>query len=200
LIFDVGANIGQYACQIRELGYSGRIVSFEPLSDAYCTLVTRTNDDPNWSADNIALGDFDGKTEINISQRSASSSILDMLPVHVAMAPGTSYVDKEEIAVRKIDSIIDTHYRPGDRLLLKIDAQGYEKAVIDGAIASTDRILGVQMELSLVPLYSGETLLTEMLEHMARLGYTLMALEPGFSDPSTGQLVQVDCVFFRKQP
>ena len=73
-----------------------------------------------------------------------------------------------------------------------------EKAVIDGAIASTKRILGIQMELSLVPLYSGETLLTEMLEHMTRLGYTLMALEPGFSDPVTGQLVQVDCIFFRK--
>ena len=90
LVFDVGANIGQYACQIRELGYSGRIVSFEPLSAVYRTLVTRADGDPNWDTDNIALGDFDGKTEINISKTSGSSSILDMLPVHIAMAPGSS--------------------------------------------------------------------------------------------------------------
>jgi hypothetical protein len=51
--------------------------------------------------------------------------------------------------------------------------------------------------MSLVPLYRGETLFTEMIAMLTQVGFTLMAVEPDFSDPTTGQLLQLDGVFFR---
>src|SRR5262245_44652057 len=69
LLFDVGANIGQYALATREAGFKGKIVSFEPLSEAYDILVENSRNDPNWKIhERCAVGSVIGKAEINISK------------------------------------------------------------------------------------------------------------------------------------
>lgn len=98
----------------------------------------------------------------------------------------------------RLDSIFQDYYQPGDRAYMKIDVQGYEKHVIEGAEAVLDSIVGVQMEVSLVPLYEEEELIGETIKSMSDKGYILMGLEPGFFDRTTGQLLQADCIFFRK--
>ena len=199
LIFDVGANIGQYAKQMRSIGYKNKIVSFEPLTSAYEDLAECAKNDPLWDTVNIALGDEDCNSEINIAGNSYSSSILAMLPTHLKSAPESAYIGKEEVTVRRIDSIIGKYCNYSDKLYLKMDAQGYEKNIIIGAEKSLKKIIGIQLEMSLVPLYKGEILFLEMINLLKSKGYTLMSLEPGFSDPSTGQLLQVDGIFFRKE-
>lgn len=47
-----------------------------------------------------------------------------------------------------------------------------------------------------MPLYKGEMLYSEMITLLSQKGYTLMSLEPGYYDPSMGQLLQVDGIFF----
>ena len=78
-----------------------------------------------------------------------------------------------------------------------MDTQGFEKNVLLGAKESLARIDTVQMELSLVPLYSHQMLFNEMHGLMIELGYTLIAIEDGFSDPSSGQVLQADGIFHR---
>jgi hypothetical protein len=53
------------------------------------------------------------------------------------------------------------------------------------------------MEMSLVPLYGTELLFDEMCILMREKGYTLIAIENGFSAPDTGQLLQIDGIFRR---
>ena len=50
----------------------------------------------------------------------------------------------------------------------------------------------------MVELYKGETLITEMLNLIEENGFTIYSLEPGFYNKNTGQLLQVDGVFFRR--
>jgi FkbM family methyltransferase len=197
LVIDVGANAGQFGMHMRELGYRQRIASFEPVSSTYQDLVRAASHDSQWETDCIALGDFDGESEINLTRNSFSSSILDMLPAIESSAPELANIGKERIVVRTLDSVIDKYRRSHDRIYLKIDTQGFEKNVIVGAEQSLRDVIGVQMEVSLVPLYKGETLLSEMVGFMTGKGYTLMSLEPGYGKPDTGQLLQCDCVFFR---
>jgi FkbM family methyltransferase len=197
LVFDVGANTGQYAMHLRNIGYHGKIVSFEPLSSAYKALESNSKNDPLWDTVNIALGNQEGTAIINIANNSQSSSILDMLPDHVRAAPESAYVGKEEIVIRTMDSIFNDYRKPSNNVYLKIDAQGFERNIVEGAGRSLENILGIQLEVSLVPLYAGETLFAEMIEFMSEKGYVLMSIEPTYGNSDTGQLLQADCVFFR---
>lgn len=198
LVFDVGANAGQYGARIRAEGYKGRIVSFEPLNSAFSELAKRSARDADWTAVNVALGDRSGVAEINISGNSQSSSLLGMLPSHVEAAPGSVYIGREEITISTLDAIFDDYWKAGDSVFLKIDAQGYERNIVEGAQKSLERVVGVQMELSLVPLYDGEALLAEMIDYMTDRGYVLMSVDPTYGNRETGQMLQADCMFFRQ--
>lgn len=198
IVFDVGANIGQYASQLRTLGYRGRIVSFEPLSDAFERLESEAKRDPLWDAVNVAIGDSAGTATINVAANSYSSSLLKMLPTHLRSAPEAKYVRSEEVAVRTLDSLFGSYVQPNDRSFLKVDTQGYEYRVLQGASEALERLAGLQLEMSIIPLYEGEVQFDELLSHLRSRGFQLMSVEPGFSDPSTGQLLQIDGIFFRE--
>jgi FkbM family methyltransferase len=198
LLLDVGANRGQYAGTMRGRGYTGRIVSFEPVASAFAGLSARAEGDPDWRVENYALGDTPGRGRINVSANSCSSSLLEMLPEHARVAPDSVYVGEEEIEIRTLDEVFAGGFPPGARPFLKLDTQGFERKVLEGARSILDSILGVQIEMSLVPLYRGGALLPEMLDYLQERGFLLELLEPGFSDPQSGRLLQVDGVFFRE--
>ena len=87
LIMDVGANVGQFALALRSVGYTGNIVSFEPLTSAYAELCKVASQDKKWQVyKRCAVGHFDGEIQINIAGNSVSSSILPMAELHRAAA------------------------------------------------------------------------------------------------------------------
>lgn len=198
LLFDIGANKGQFVKTIRELGYNGKIVSFEPLPDAFNILKVKSINDNNWEIIETAVGNFDGKVEINISKNSYSSSILDILPLHVESAPDSIYIDKITVPITKIDSIIDRFYFNDQNLFTKIDTQGFEKSVLDGCENSLDKIKGFQMELSIVPLYKGEVLMQDMVDILRAKGFKLMLIEGGHCSYTTGEMLQVEGTFYKQ--
>ena len=198
MVLDVGANAGQFARQLRrDLGYERRIASFEPLGAAFALLRAHAQGDPAWQVFNFAIGDAEERREINIAANSQSSSLLGMLPSHEKAAPEARYVGREAIEVRTLDSLFAGLCGSARNVYLKIDTQGYESRVLKGAEKSLARIGTVQVEMSLVPLYDGGPLLNEMCALLAGRGYTLVAIENGFTDPASGQLLQVDGIFHR---
>ena len=197
LILDVGANAGQFGREMRELGYRGRIVSFEPLKGAYAQLRHAAKRDALWTTYNYGIGSRDGAANINVAGNVQSSSLLAMLPRHLRSAPESLYLGREEITVRSLDSVLPEIEIGNEVVYLKSDTQGYEAEVLKGGEETLKRAVGVQMELSLVPLYEGETLLADMIHEMDAKGFQIMSLEPAFADPVSGQLLQVDGIFFR---
>jgi len=199
-VIDVGANDGGFAMAIRRRGYTGRIISFEPILDTYTTLERRSARDENWTACRYALGNTRGDITINVSANgAASSSVLPMLDACTDAEPMTHYVREEIVPLERLEDVFASlNIRPASRIFLKIDAQGYEGPILDGAASlfESGSIIGMQLELSLVPLYAGAITFDEGLAHAARLGMTLMRLEPEFDNPNTGQALQVDAVFF----
>ena len=198
VVLDVGANAGQHAKHLRsDLGFEGRICSFEPLSVPFRRLQSRAAQDPKWETFNFALGDIDGTATINLAANSESSSMLEMLPLHVEAAPESKFVGTEDIEVRTLDAIFDDLCYPGEGVCLKIDTQGFEGRVLQGADRSLSKIDTVQVEMSLTPLYSNELTFGELYQLLLGKGYAMVGLEPGFTNPQTGQLLQADAIFHR---
>ena len=125
LIFDVGANAGQFGVLLREIGFDGKIISFEPLSDAREILLNISKNDPLWQiAPQTAIGEENGKIEIQIARNSYSSSVLDILDTHVNAAPDSKYIGKEKVALRTLDSIAPDYMDSDSIAFIKIDTQG----------------------------------------------------------------------------
>ncbi len=198
LVLDVGANSGQFVEELIAVGYTGRIISFEPLSSAHQQLRRKAERYPNWTiADRTALGAETGSTEIHVSGNSVSSSILPMLPTHSQAAPHSAYVGVEAVPVHRLDDLCSLS--PTDRAILKIDAQGYERQVLEGASCVLASCRAVITEMSLVPLYEGQVLARELWTHLAGRGFDPWSLEPGFRDPQTSRMLQCDGIFVRAE-
>ena len=197
LVLDVGADTGEWVRTIRRLGYRGRVVSFEPLRASYAALRASSAADPLWETVQTALGNCDGSATMHIAGNAHSSSLRGMLPAHLEAAPQSAYVGTEEVAIRRLDSVFAEHRRDARSVYLKIDTQGAEQDVLAGATKALGEIVGLQLEMSLVPLYEGQLLFQDLYARVASAGFTLMSLEPGFANAHTGQLLQVDGVFFR---
>jgi FkbM family methyltransferase len=198
-VLDIGANRGQYGRQLRAFGYSGQIHSFEPLPEVYSSLAEAASLDATWSTWRLALGPEDGTASLNIAgnEAAASSSILSMLPRHEAAAPEVRYVGAIDVPIRRLDTLWD-EIVPTDAVpFIKVDVQGFEGGVLDGATESLQRTTGLQLEISLVPLYQGALSMREVLERTEELGMQLVYVQPGFADPRTGELLQMDGIFFR---
>jgi len=201
LVLDVGANTGQFARQCRAAGYRGKILSFEPSAAAHAALLRSAASDPLWSvADRVALGATNGETEINIAVNSYSSSILPMLDAHLSAAPNSAYLQKEKVPLRRLDDVLTdllVATTSGHTIFLKLDVQGYESHVLAGATQLLTQTIALQLEMSLLPLYEGETLMPQMYANLTAQGFDLWDLEPSFRDPATGRLLQVDGIFTR---
>ena len=199
VVFDIGANEGQFAKDIRDYGYTGKIVSFEPLSSARRKLLALGSADPCWEVyGQTAIGDYDGQVKIHIAGNSVSSSVLPMLESHSSAAVGSVYVDSECVQIARLDSVAGGYLRPESKLFIKIDTQGFEWQVLDGARQTLQQARGVICELSLVPLYDGQRLWRDIIDRLDADGFMLWALQKGFTDPRTGQSLQMDGIFLRR--
>lgn len=202
VVLDVGANTGQYGRELRRFGYAGRLHSFEPLPDSHRSLEQAASRDPDWSARRLALGPADGTVSLNVAGNvaAASSSVLPMLPRHLRAQPDAAYARTVEVPMRRLDSIWEELVPPDAVSFIKLDVQGFEAAVLEGAEESVRRALGLQLEISLTPLYEGAGSMRELIDLIDDLGMRMVYAVPGFADPETGELLQLDGVFFRPGP
>jgi len=196
LVLDVGGANGGYGRELRQFGYAGRIVSFEPLANAYAELSANIAKDPSWTARNHALGDEAGEALINVASNSTSSSLLPMQDSHREAEPSVGIVGTETIRVERLDDVATDVIRPSDTVFLKVDTQGFERHVLAGGGDTLARSVGLQLELSFVSLYEGGMLANEAISLAYEAGFHLEVIEQGWASP-TGQMLQADGIFFR---
>jgi len=201
-VIDVGANTGQYGNLLRQIGYSGRIISFEPVRACFEILAGRVAGDANWSCHSCALGREDGTRSINVMSTSVFSSFLPANSFAARRFDSAVGVERvEEVEVRRLDSVFEDLIREIDepRVLLKMDTQGFDLEVFAGASSCLDRIVGLQSELSLIPIYEGMPDFVEAIETYRRHDFEVTHIHPVSRDSSRLALLEVDCVMSKRR-
>lgn len=158
-LFDVGANRGQYAMMARrDAGYKGLILSFEPNPDIFVPLARRAAGDPRWHVFNMALSDFDGAASFNIMAADQFSSLKRPSGAQDAIFADRNKVTKTvDMQCRRLDTLLPELVAQHGfaRPFLKMDTQGHDLSVCEGAGDAIGRMLGVQTELGVRPIYEG---------------------------------------------
>jgi FkbM family methyltransferase len=195
VVLDVGANAGQYGAMLRARGFEGRLVSLEPVPEAFAELQRRARADGSWDAVRVAASDVDGEITLNVTGDSRSSSVL---PRNERFAGKAGWAPKESVSVpaRRLDGLVGELLGPHERPYLKLDIQGYERHVLDGAGDALGRFEALEIELSVTPLYEGQPGLAEMLPLLAERGLRPVCMEPILLDDD-GLLMELDGLFAR---
>lgn len=198
LILDVGANTGQTGLALRKAGFQGRIFSFEPLPECFEKLSGHAADDPLWEARNLALSNRGGTAEIGVSQNLVSSSLLQATDELIQTHEPVRYTHNETVKLARLDKIWPDIVPDGSNVHLKLDVQGSEAAVMQGARGVLLQISTVRMEVAVLEVYEGETILPDMIRKMTVLGFDVIGGWPAWRHPETNEVLHFDMLFRRQ--
>jgi FkbM family methyltransferase len=198
LVIDVGANLGQYGMDLRAAEYAGRIASVEPSAEQFTRLAARAAADPWWEVHRMALGAQPGEVTLNVADNQGSaSSVLPSRGLEFGTTAQMRYVGTEVVQMETLEDVGPRIAGDARRILLKADVQGLELDVIRGAGEFLSRVVAMELELSLLALYEGQPEWRAVVGTLEELGFTLFALDPGYSDFDSGRLVEMDGLFVR---
>jgi len=197
VVFDVGANFGQYASFLRSAGYTGRIVSFEPVSATYAKLAERSSGDAGWDAHQVAVAATPGTLEMNVTANlSFSSPLRPRIGTAEQLDRDAALIRTETAQADTLDNLVARLVGPNETIAVKMDVQGYETAVLDGGPETISRAQVVELELTVVPTYEGETLAPALLARMFDSGFRLGMVDNVMQDED-GTAFAIDGVFVR---
>jgi FkbM family methyltransferase len=200
-VLDVGANLGQYAQLLRQAGYTGKITSFEPIAETHRSLTATAAADPAWTvAPRMALGARSGQVTMHVSNRSDMSSVMTIEATTLDAIPRAFETATEDVPINRLDAVFDRFVDATDTVFLKLDTQGSESAILEGAESVLPRIAGLQIELSLFALYRGEATYLDILRLVDEHGFGAYLFLPGYFSRKLNRQLQMDGIFFRTPP
>ena len=197
VVFDVGANVGQFAKDLRRHSYRGLIFSFEPVSKVFERLTKNFKRDARWHGLELGVGSISGYFDIHVSANSGlSTSFLEMEKVHLENFPSSQYVRSENVRVVTLSEQIKDLGVDKTKLAIKIDVQGLELEVLRGAQQELAEVQCLLIEVSLTSLYLGEPTLTEIISFLENHNHKIVDIFRGVSS-KTGDLLQIDLISIR---
>lgn len=193
---DVGANDGDFARDLRDAGYAGRIISFEPASQTFRRLSAAAAGDALWDVLQLGVGDESGELKLSVSAIDVYSSFKKPSAIGNA-APGAREASSETVPVVRLDEWLRNNPIDLSKTYLKIDTQGFEVEVLRGCGDRLDQFAAVQAELGFIRLYEGQEDWLSIVQSMRERGFEVATMICNAVDPRLARAVEYDVVFTR---
>lgn len=199
-VLDVGANAGQFAESLRRLGYTGRIISFEPATKPRGILHAAAEGDPQWSIEPYALGSAAGTGVISVYMSDTFSS---MRPVNDVgrenFGEFLGVTAEEKIEVKRLDDQLPVLFPDGipKGLLLKTDTQGYDLDVLQGSARTLECTQAVVTEAACEAIYANAPLYREVLAFLEAAGFAASGFYPTGHRKDALVMMEFDALFVR---
>ena len=166
ICIDIGSNIGYYALlESKKIGKNGNVLAIEPSPENFSTLVynIKLQNDQNINAFNFAIGDKNDEIEFLIGKKSNWSKVKDENDI----------IESEDkiikIPLKTLNSFVkDNQLEKID--LLRMDVEGYENNIIDGAIEVLTKFKPKIM-VEIHKMIMGKKKTREILEKLKKLNY-----------------------------
>lgn len=197
-LIDVGANIGQFssACAMLYPGVS--IIAFEPVPECYGKLTRIQRRYRSFLARQMALGASKEITSFYQNSYSHSSSLLPLTETHREAFPHACDTERIQVRCSTLDDEIDP-VQIVEPVLLKIDVQGAEEAVLKGGKRTLNRVRWILVESSFKPLYEGERVFEEINSLLLSQGFVFRRPVAVLPDARTGEILQMDALFEKQR-
>lgn len=199
-VLDVGANTGQYGRSLRALGYTGWIISFEPVQRNLEQLRRWADRDAKWRVFPWALGAMEDASDINVMESSVFSSFLQPDPKSEERFGSANRVVKtERVEIKRLDHVLDGCLKGIDsaQIYMKLDTQGSDIRVLAGAEAILSDILALQTELAFRKLYLKMPNFTETLLQFMSKGFEVVDFIPVTRERDGLRVIEMDCIMLR---
>ena len=147
VVIDVGANTGQYGNFLRDLGYKGHIISFEPVKSVFDQLELNAKKDSKWHCYNLALGEKKENKMINVYSSTVFSSFLNATDYGKNIWKSLEVKKDEIVSVLPLDDMISeiNKLTNGKNYFLKLDTQGFDHFVFRGSSQIISKLKGMQI-------------------------------------------------------
>jgi len=164
-LVDVGARHGQFALFASREFPDAAIYCLEPHPPSRTRLRSLPEFLPQIRVIPFAAADVSGEAQLFISRKTDSSSLLSIMDSYTSAFPGTGQMGVDSVETKPLDVIFAEIPVEGP-VLLKIDVQGTELSVLQGAPKLLDRADVVLVECSFLEFYRGQGLIGDVVAHL----------------------------------
>jgi len=198
VVLDVGANDGGFGREIRDAGYEGTIVSFEPNPEVFERLKAATRHDEKWDIFQLGVGDAADHLELSVTVNDVFSSFKKPSDYGRNWS-GTVEGRTERVQVVRLDEFLLAHPQYLRNVYLKIDTQGFEMEVLRGAGDVLPKLAAVQAELGLLRIYAGQEDWLSLVIWMRGRGFEVATISCNSGDRGAAQVIELDVVFAKRE-
>jgi FkbM family methyltransferase len=198
VIFDVGAHRGESIDFFRSIYPGSTIYTFEPSPENYKELLLKTSLYENVFPFNLALGNIDSQA---IFYKQDITHLGGLLPINRNSKDSLGYAKKAKnepisVPVNKLDTFCLAH-NVSNIDILKIDTQGYEHEVLQGASQILQNTKCVTVEISLYDFYesNNRSPLLDIEQIMCDSGFSLWDISKISKNPKSLRTDWIEVVY-----